>query len=94
MTDWSGMQPFRDRLDKIDEEIIRLFGERYNVRREVYAFKKAHELPVIDQSRVHTVIDNAVKNAAKYDVPADFAKALYELVIDHSHKFEEECKTF
>ena len=92
MTEWADMQPFRDRLDKIDDEIIRLFGERYKVRREVYAFKKAHDLPVIDQSRVNVVIDRAVQNALKQGVPTDFARALYELVIDHSHKFEEECK--
>lgn len=88
MTDWRMMQPFRERLDKIDEEIIRLFGERYNVRREVYAFKKANDLPVIDQSRVDEVIARAVDKAKTYDVPADFAEALYQLVIDYSHKFE------
>ena len=83
------MQSFRDRLDKVDEEIIRLFGERYNIRREVYAFKQANELPVVDQARVDVVIDRAVKNAEKYNVPTDFAEALYKLVIDYSHKFEE-----
>jgi len=93
MTDWAAMQPFRERLDKVDEDIIRLFGERYKIRREVYAFKKANELPTIDQKRVDVVIDRAVNNARKYDVPADFARALYEMVIDYSHKFEEECKS-
>ena len=93
MTDWSGMQEFRDRLDKIDEEIIRLFGERYQVRREVYAYKKAHNLPVIDMSRVDAVIERAVANAGKYDVPEDFAEALYNLVIDYSHRFEMSCKS-
>lgn len=83
------MTPFRERLDKIDEEIIRLFGERYAVRREVYAHKQAHNLPVVDQSRVDVVIDRAVRNAEKYNVPTDFAEALYTLVIDYSHKFEE-----
>lgn len=86
------MQSFRDRLDKVDEDIIRLFAERYNIRREVYAFKQAHDLPVVDQSRVNVVIDRAVKNAEKYNVPTDFAEALYHLVIDYSHKFEEEKK--
>lgn len=93
MDDWANMKPFRDRLDKIDAEIIRLFGERYKVRREVYAFKKTEGLPVIDQKRVNVVIDRAVENAIKQGVPTDFARALYELVIDHSHKFEEECKS-
>ena len=68
---------------------MRLFGERYNVRREVKQIKQRADLPVQDPARVKTVIDQALAHAVNYNVPTDFAKELYELVIDHSHKFEE-----
>jgi chorismate mutase len=89
MPDWSALQDCRTRLDQVDQEIMRLFGERYAIRREVKAIKQRAELPVQDPSRVKVVVDQAVAHAAQYNVPADFAQALYELVIDYSHKFEE-----
>jgi chorismate mutase len=92
MIDWSPMQPFRSRLDDVDEEIIKLFGERYKIRREVGAFKKLNKLPAQDQSRVDEVIQRAKHNAINYNVPTDFAEALYKMVIDYSHKFEEETE--
>lgn len=93
MADWSKMQPFRDQLDQVDEEIIKLFARRYAIRREVNQFKKANKLPLVDPVRANEVIQRARKIAAENGIPADFAAALYELVIDYSHKFEEEGNT-
>ena len=89
MPDWSALQNCRERLDVLDQEIMRLFGERYNIRREVKQIKNNAGLPVQDPARVKIVIDQAIEHAKQYKVPTDFAAALYELVIDYSHKFEE-----
>ncbi|HEY1096348.1 MAG TPA: chorismate mutase [Alphaproteobacteria bacterium] len=89
MTDWSALEECRRELDKIDAEIIRLFGERYNVRRRVKKIKHDQHLPVQDPARVKIVIDQVLSSARQHNVPLDFAEALYELVIDYSHKFEE-----
>jgi chorismate mutase/isochorismate pyruvate lyase len=89
MTDWSALANCRRKLDEIDREIISLFGDRYDIRRQVKQIKHQAELPVQDPARVKVVIDQAVENAKKYNVPTDFAAALYQLVIDYSHKFEE-----
>lgn len=89
MTDWSALENCRKRLDQVDQEIMRLFGERYAIRREVKVIKSRADLPVQDPARVKVVIDQAVAHAAHYNVPTDFAAALYTLVIDYSHKFEE-----
>lgn len=89
MTDWAALEDCRKRLDVVDQEIIRLFGERYNIRRDVKRIKNEVGLPVQDPARVKVVIDQVVEHAKTYNVPTDFARALYELVIDYSHKFEE-----
>ena len=89
MTDWAALEDCRKKLDIIDAEIIRLFGERYTIRREVKEIKNTQSLPVQDPARVKVVIDQAVEQAKKHNVPTDFAEALYTLVIDYSHKFEE-----
>ncbi len=89
VTNWSTLEDCRQRLDIVDQNIMRLFGERYAIRREVKAIKKQQDLPVQDAARVAQVIDQVVEHAKTYDVPVDFAEALYHLVIDYSHKFEQ-----
>jgi chorismate mutase len=42
----SGLEPFRQRLDGIDEEIARLLGERFEICREVARYKEAEGIPM------------------------------------------------
>ena len=81
--------PFRDRLDAIDDQIMTLFAERYRVRDETMAVKLEHGMPIEVQSRVDEVINRMMKKADELDFPTDFAQALYALIIDYSHKYEE-----
>ena len=84
--------PFRDRLDEIDDQIMELFAKRYRVRDETMEVKVEHAMPIEVQSRVTEVIKRMVKKADDLDVPPEFAKALYTLVIDYSHKYEEQYR--
>jgi len=51
----SGLEPFRQRLDGLDEEITRLLGERFEVCREIALYKRAHDVPMMQPDRVATV---------------------------------------
>ncbi len=48
----NGLEPFRRRLDAIDDEIARLLGERFEICREVALYKSAHEIPMMQPDRV------------------------------------------
>jgi 3-dehydroquinate dehydratase-2 len=45
------MNDFRNEIDRIDSEILRLFQERMNVAAQIGEFKKANRLPVFDPAR-------------------------------------------
>lgn len=83
---------FRDRLDEIDDQIMELFAKRYRVRDETMEVKVEHGMPIIVQERVDEVIKRMVKKADSLDFPTDFAEALYTLIIDYSHKYEEQFR--
>ena len=42
----NGLDPFRRRLDALDEGITRLLGERFEVCREIAHYKRAHDIPM------------------------------------------------
>jgi chorismate mutase/prephenate dehydratase len=45
------MNEYRERLDKIDAELFRLFRERMEVVRQIALYKKENGLPVLDAER-------------------------------------------
>ena len=50
-----GLAPFRARLDEIDDEIVRLLGERFQICREVAVHKSENEIPMMQPGRVEIV---------------------------------------
>ena len=45
------LDDLRNKIDIIDEELLRLFAERMDIVSEVAAYKQANSLPVLDQGR-------------------------------------------
>jgi 4-amino-4-deoxychorismate mutase len=86
----SGLDPFRRRLDQLDDEIARLFGERFEICREVARYKSEHEIPMMQPDRVAEVRARYLARGAEADLPADFTADLFELLIDATCKAEDE----
>ena len=86
----SGLEPFRRRLDVIDDEIARLLGERFEICREVALYKSAHEIPMMQPDRVEEVRARYLARGAEVDLPADFTGDLFDLLIAATCKEEDE----
>ena len=86
----SGLEPFRRRLDVIDDEIARLLGERFEICREVALFKSAHGIPMMQPNRVEEVRARYLARGAEVDLPADFTGDLFDLLIAATCKAEDE----
>lgn len=86
----NGLVEFRDRLDPIDEEIARLLGERFQICREVAAFKSEHGIPMMQPARVAEVRARYLARGADANLPEDFTAALFELLIGATCKLEDE----
>ncbi len=86
----SGLEPFRRRLDQLDDEIARLLGERFDVCREVALYKSAHGIPMMQPNRVEEVRARYLARGAEVDLPADFAGDLFDLLIAATCKAEDE----
>jgi chorismate mutase-like protein len=85
-----GLQPFRERLDELDERILALLGERFDTCREIAAYKRDHEVPMMQPHRVEQVRSRYLARGAELALPTDFAAALFELVIDATCRMEDE----
>jgi chorismate mutase len=86
----SGLEPFRRRLDVIDDEIARLLGERFDICREVAVYKSAHEIPMMQPDRIQEVRARYLARGAEVELPADFTADLFDLLIAASCRAEDE----
>jgi chorismate mutase/isochorismate pyruvate lyase len=86
----AGLEPFRRRLDGIDDEIARLLGERLQICREVAAYKSEHEIPMMQPERVNAVRERYLARGAEANLPPDFTADLFDLLIATTCRLEDE----
>ena len=86
----SGLEPFRRRLDGLDDEIARLLGERFEICREVAIYKSAHAIPMMQPDRVEEVRARYLARGAEAKLPAEFSGDLFDLLIAATCKEEDE----
>jgi chorismate mutase len=86
----SGLDPFRRRLDVLDDQIARLLGERFEICREVAVFKRANDIPMMQPDRVAEVRTRYLARGHEARLPVEFTDALFELLISATCKLEDE----
>jgi chorismate mutase len=86
----SGLEGFRARLDEVDDEIARLFGERFDICRDVARFKSAHGIPMMQPDRVVEVRNRYLARGAAAGLPTDFSNELFDVLIAATCRMEDE----
>lgn len=86
----NGLEPFRRRLDEIDNQIAKLLGERLDICREVAVYKSEHEIPMMQPDRVKIVRERYLSRGAEAGLPEDFSADLFELLIATTCRLEDE----
>lgn len=89
-TSANGLEPFRRRLDEIDERIARLLGERLDICRDVAVYKSEHEIPMMQPDRVKVVRERYLARGAEVGLPEEFTSQLFELLIATTCRLEDE----
>ena len=86
----SGLEPFRSRLDEVDDQIAALLGERLQICREVAVYKSEHEIPMMQPERVKIVRERYLARGAEHDLPEQFTSDLFDLLIATTCRLEDE----
>ena len=83
----------RAEIDAIDQELVRLFERRMDAVTEIARIKKAHKLPILDQSREDRVLDKVrglTENKAYEDSVEDLFRSLMTITKAFETKQNEE----
>jgi isochorismate pyruvate lyase len=81
------MADVRHGVDRLDEELIALLGERFRYMDAAARIKPDREA-VRDEGRKAQVLANVARLARGHDVPEDAAAELYERLVEASIAYE------
>ena len=83
------LEELREKIDGIDEKIVKLYRERMDVTKDIAAYKKEKELPVLDAGRERAVLAKIGQLAG--DDLADYAQSVYRTVMATTRSYQNFC---
>ena len=85
--DCTTMAEVRHGVDRLDEDIVRLLGERFRYMEAAARIKPVREA-VRDEGRKAQVLANVARLARQHEVPEEAAAELYERLVEASIAYE------
>ena len=77
----------RQKIDGIDDELVKLFQQRMDVSAEIARYKQQHQLPVFDPEREKQKL-RGISGKVTKDYK-DYVSALYALIMELSRAEQE-----
>lgn len=85
----SDIDGYRQQIDALDEEIIRVLGQRFDVVRKVGKFKADTGIAVMQPGRIEQIKSRCTLLGGRYGVRPEFLHEMYDLIIRESCHLEE-----
>ena len=86
------LKQYREELDSIDLEIIKLFEKRMSIIKDVTIYKKENNLPILDETREEMMLQKNLKNLNNAELK-EYYKAILKTYLDVSKKYQIEIIT-
>ena len=83
------LEKFRESLNRIDGDLIRLLGERFEIIEQVGQYKRTHDIAMMQPKRVDEVKDRCAKLGENYGLNGDFIRSLYTVIINEACRLED-----
>lgn len=87
------IQKLRKKIDELDEQILRLLGERAEISRSIGLLKKEGGMPVTDTYRESQVYKNIREKAPDFGLDADQVEAIYRQIVNMCISVQESKET-
>ena len=83
------IQKLRKKIDEVDENILRLLGERSEICRSIGLLKKESGMPILDPVRESEVFSSIRGKAADFALDADQVEAIYRQIVNMCSSVQE-----
>ena len=80
------LKDLRTEIDKIDDELVRLFGARMEIAAQIADYKKENNLPILMPSREREKLVDVAKKAGPE--MANYTRVLYSMLFELSRSYQ------
>ena len=80
------LDELRMEIDKVDDQLIRLFAQRMDIAAQIAEYKKQHNLPVLNAAREREKL-SMITDASREDMK-DNMRVLYSLIFELSRAYQ------
>ncbi len=81
------LKELRNEIDRIDAELLPLFLKRLEISGQIAAYKKDHDLPVLNKEREKEILAQVAEESGD---KAAYACRFYEAILEISRSRQEE----
>ena len=89
------LKELRNEIDRIDDELVRLFCQRMEVSAKVADYKKENNLPIFHPGREREILQKVAKLAG--DEMGNYTRVLYSMMFELSRSYQskrnDQCST-
>ncbi|MGQ9478516.1 MAG: prephenate dehydratase [Thermoproteota archaeon] len=82
------IRELRRRIDRVDEEIVRLIARRIELTREIGREKRRRGLPVVDEERERQVYRHVASQAKKTGIDQSVVERVFETIITYDKRLQ------
>lgn len=79
----------RQKINHLDQQLIPLLEQRFEVVKQVGEYKRLNDLEVLDTNREQQVLQAVATKACRQEL-VPYLQAIYQAMMDQAKKYEEE----
>ena len=84
------LEPYRNRIDALDDQIMDLLAQRMDIVRKVGAIKARENIHLIQSNRVVEVRERCAARGEAAGINPDLVRTIYTAIIDEAHRMEQD----
>ena len=80
----------RRQIDEIDDQLLSLLATRMKVSKEIGAYKKENNMPILQTGRYNDILENRAKKGQNMGLSSDFVTSIMKAIHEESVKVQME----
>ena len=84
------LDEMRAQIDRLDSSLIHLLAERMSVSSKIGAYKKAHNLTIVQARRYDEILKRNFEHGTSHGMTPQFIKAIFEAIHEESIRRQAE----
>lgn len=85
------LRELRAQIDRVDDELIELLAKRMRISEEIGAFKKRHDMAVVQPERYNSLMDKRVAAGKEIGLSEEFMRNILTAIHEESVRKQVEC---